>query len=140
MDAHEVIIIGSGPAGLTAATYCARANMKPLCIEGVQAGGQLMQTTEVENYPGFPDGLMGPEMMELFRKQAERFGTSYIAGDVTRVDFSTRPLRVDTDEQELATRAVIIATGASPRTLGIPGEQELAGRGVSYCATLRTHV
>ena len=135
METHDVVILGSGPAGLTAAIYTARANLKPVVVEGMTAGGQLMNTTDVENYPGFPEGIQGPEMMDLFRKQAERFGTSFVTGDVTRVDFSARPFGVFTDDTELRSRAVIIATGASPRTLGIKGEQEYAGRGVSYCAT-----
>ena len=132
---HDLIIIGSGPAGLTAAIYASRANLAPVVIEGLGAGGQLMTTTEVENYPGFPDGLMGPEMMELFKKQAARFGSTFIAGDATKVDFSARPFKVWTDQQELRSRAIIIATGASPRHLGVKGEMEYAGRGVSYCAT-----
>jgi thioredoxin reductase (NADPH) len=135
VDVHEVVILGSGPAGLTAAIYTARANLAPIVVEGMSAGGQLMNTTDVENYPGFPDGIQGPEMMDLFRKQAERFGAGFVTGDVTRVDFSQSPLGVWTEEKELRARAVIIATGASPRTLGIKGEQEYAGRGVSYCAT-----
>jgi thioredoxin reductase (NADPH) len=135
MSVHDVVIIGSGPAGLTAALYAARASLKPVVIEGLLAGGQLMQTTEVENYPGFPDGIMGPELMEKFKKQAERFGTEFVAGDVTRVDFSKRPFTVATDDVTLQGRAIIIATGASAKTLGIPGEKEYAGRGVSYCAT-----
>ena len=135
METHEVVIVGSGPAGLTAAIYNARANLAPVVIEGLGAGGQLMNTTDVENYPGFPDGIQGPEMMELFRKQAERFGATFVSGDVTRVDFSGRPLKLWTEDREVHARTVIIATGASPRVLGIPGEQEYAGRGVSYCAT-----
>ncbi len=135
MDRHDVIILGSGPAGLTAAIYCARANLAPLVVEGLAAGGQLINTTDVENYPGFPQGVQGPEMIELFKKQAIRFGGKFIPGDATRVDFSVRPFRIWTDERELAARAVIVATGASPRTLGIPGEKEYAGHGVSYCAT-----
>jgi len=134
-DLHDVLILGSGPAGLTAAIYCARADLAPVVVEGLGAGGQLMNTTDVENYPGFPDGIQGPEMMELFKKQAQRFGTSFVRGDVTRIDFSAPPFRVWTEENELAARAVIVATGASPRTLGIPGEREYAGHGVSYCAT-----
>lgn len=135
MKVHDVVIIGSGPAGLTAAIYCGRANLAPVVVEGLSAGGQLMNTTDVENYPGFPEGVQGPEMMELFKKQAARFGSSFKAGDATRVDLSDRPFRVWTDEEELASRAIIIATGASPRTLDIPGEKEYAGHGVSYCAT-----
>lgn len=135
MTVHDVVIIGSGPAGLTAAIYTARANLKPVVVEGMLAGGQLMNTTEVENYPGFPEGIMGPDLMEAFKKQAERFGTAFVPGDVVRVDFSKRPFGVFTEDAELRARAVIVATGASPRTLGIPGEKEYAGRGVSYCAT-----
>jgi thioredoxin reductase (NADPH) len=135
LKVHDVVIIGSGPAGLTAAIYCGRARLAPVVIEGLGAGGQLMNTTDVENYPGFPEGVQGPEMMELFKKQAARFGSSFIAGDATRVDLSARPFRIWTDDEELASRGIIIATGASPRTLGIPGEKEYAGHGVSYCAT-----
>jgi thioredoxin reductase (NADPH) len=129
------VIIGSGPAGLTAALYTARAGLTPVVVEGLTAGGQLMQTTDVENYPGFPEGIMGPELMEKFKKQAERFGTTFVAGDVEGVDFAKRPFTVRTEEGTLMARAVIIATGASPKILGIPGEKEYAGRGVSYCAT-----
>ncbi len=132
---HDVVIIGSGPAGLTAAIYAARARLEPVVIEGLGAGGQLMTTTDVENYPGFPEGVMGPEMMEMFRKQAERFGTQFISGDATRVHLGDRPFTVETEKGELKSRAVIIATGASPRKLGIKGEDEYAGKGVSYCAT-----
>jgi thioredoxin reductase (NADPH) len=135
MQVEQVIILGSGPAGLTAAIYCARANLAPVVVDGLRAGGQLMVTTDVENYPGFPDGIQGPELMELFRKQAARFGATFVEGDATRVDFSGKPLRVWTDERELAAKAVIIATGANPRKLGVPGEDEYAGHGVSYCAT-----
>ena len=135
MAIHHVVIIGSGPAGLTAALYTGRAGLKPVVVEGLLAGGQLMQTTEVENYPGFPEGIMGPELMERFKKQAERFDATFLAGDVTRVDFSKRPLTVTTDETTLQTRAVIVATGASPKTLDLPGEKQYSGRGVSYCAT-----
>jgi thioredoxin reductase (NADPH) len=135
VSVHDVVIIGSGPAGLTAAIYTARANLKPIVVEGLGAGGQLMNTTDVENYPGFPDGIQGPEMMELFKQQAARFGAEFIPGDVTAVDFSSRPFKVRTDERELASRTVIVASGASPKTLGILGEEEYAGRGVSYCAT-----
>jgi thioredoxin reductase (NADPH) len=134
-EVHEVIILGSGPAGLTAAIYCARANLRPLVVEGLSAGGQLMGTTDVENYPGFPEGLQGPEMMELFKRQASRFGSRFVSGDATGVELGSRPFRVRTDEREFAARALIIATGASPRTLGVAGEKEHAGRGVSYCAT-----
>jgi thioredoxin reductase (NADPH) len=135
MRAHDVVIIGSGPAGLTAALYTARAGLKPVVVEGLLAGGQLMQTTEVENYPGFPDGIMGPELMEKFKKQAERFGATFVAGDAGSVDFSGPPFTITTDEETLTANAVIVATGASPKTLGVPGEKEYAGRGVSYCAT-----
>lgn len=135
MPLHDVVIIGSGPAGLTAALYTARAGLAPVVVEGLMAGGQLMQTTDVENYPGFPEGIMGPELMEKFKKQAERFGTSFVSGDVTRVDFSTRPFTVTTDEETVTARSVIIATGASPKILDILGEKEYSGHGVSYCAT-----
>ncbi len=135
MDIRDVVIIGSGPAGLTAALYTARANLRPVVVEGLLPGGQLMNTTEVENYPGFEHGIQGPELMEIMRRQAARFGAEYVSGDVTRVDFASRPFRLRTEERELVARAVIIATGASPRTLDIPGEKEFAGRGVSYCAT-----
>ena len=132
---EKVLIIGSGPAGLTAAIYAARADLSPMMIEGFERGGQLMLTTDVENYPGFPDGIMGPELMEQFRKQAERFGTRIISSDVTRVDFSQRPFKVWVDEDEYEAESVIISTGASARWLGIPGEAELRGFGVSACAT-----
>ena len=135
MALHDVVIIGSGPAGLTAALYTARAGLAPVVVEGLTAGGQLMETTEVENYPGFPEGIMGPELMEKFKLQAERFGATFAQGDVTAVDFSKRPFTVTTDEVTLVSRAIIIATGASPKTLGIPGEKEYSGHGVSYCAT-----
>ena len=135
MSVHDVVIIGSGPAGLTAALYAARASLKPVVVEGLLAGGQLMNTTDVENYPGFPEGIMGPELMEKFKKQAERFGTTFVAGDATSVDFSERPFTTVTEETTLQSRAVIVATGASPKTLDIPGEEKYAGRGVSYCAT-----
>ncbi len=135
MSVHDVVILGSGPAGLTAAIYCARANLAPLVVEGLSAGGQLMNTTDVENYPGFPDGVQGPELMELFKKQAARFGSSFVAGDVTRVDFSRRPFQIWTEAERIEAQAVIVASGASPRTLEIPGEKKYAGHGVSYCAT-----
>ncbi len=132
---ERVVIVGSGPAGLTAAVYAARADLSPLMIEGAQAGGQLMLTTDVENYPGFPDGILGPELMDRFRKQAERFGTRMITADATRVDFSTHPFRVWVDADEYEAQSVIISTGASARWLGVPGEDRLRGYGVSSCAT-----
>jgi thioredoxin reductase (NADPH) len=128
-------IIGSGPAGYTAAIYAARANMKPLLYQGIQPGGQLTITTEVENYPGYPDGIQGPEMMEHFEKQAKRMGTDIRYGLATKVDFSTRPLRVEIDEEKwIEADAVIISTGASAKWLGIESEQRLNGNGVSACA------
>ncbi len=135
--AEEVIIIGSGPAGLTAAIYSGRANLNPLLFAGIQAGGQLTTTTEVENYPGFPEGVMGPALMESFRKQAERFGARIQDVPVVRVDFKHRPLRVWIDGQDKPheAKAVIISTGASSRGLGLPNEAALTGRGVSTCAT-----
>jgi thioredoxin reductase (NADPH) len=135
MAARKVIIIGSGPAGYTAAIYAARANLAPLMLTGVQAGGQLMLTTLVENYPGFVDGLMGPDLMETFRKQAARFGTEMIGEDVTAVDFSRRPFVVRVGATEYEGHTVIIATGASAKLLGLPAETSLMGRGVSTCAT-----
>jgi len=131
---RDVIIIGGGPAAYTAALYTARANLEPLVIEGFTWGGQLMITSDVENYPGYPDGIVGPEMMQDFRRQAERFGTEFITDDVTRVDFSEQPLRVWVGEDEYRARTVIVATGATARQLGLPSEQKLQGRGVSYCA------
>ncbi len=132
---ERLIIIGSGPAGLTAAVYAARANLAPLVLAGGMYGGQLMLTTEVENFPGFPDGIMGPDLMIKFREQAERFGARIENVDATGVDFSKRPLVVSTGDTEYEAKSVIVATGASARWLGIPGEERLRGRGVSTCAT-----
>jgi thioredoxin reductase (NADPH) len=132
---ERLVIIGSGPAGLTAAIYAARAGLEPLMIEGAISGGQLMLTTEVENYPGFPDGIMGPEMMQLFRQQAERFETRFITADVTRVDFSARPFGIWVGDDEYRADAVVLSTGASARWLEVPGEEKLRGHGVSACAT-----
>ena len=132
---EQVIIIGSGPAGLTAAIYSARANLKPLVIEGVDAGGQLMLTTMVENWPGYQDGIMGPDLMTKLRAQAERFGSKIITGHVERVDLTAEPYIVETAEGRHETRAVIISTGASARLLGLPSERALMGHGVSTCAT-----
>jgi len=132
---EKLIIIGSGPAGLTAAIYAARADLEPLLFEGAQAGGQLMLTTDVENYPGFPDGIMGPELMQKFRDQAERFGTRIVTEDVTAVDFSVAPFIVRVGEDSYEADSVVISTGASARWLEIPGEEKLRGYGVSACAT-----
>jgi len=132
---ERLIIVGSGPAGLTAAVYAARADLSPLMIEGVGAGGQLMLTTDVENYPGFPDGVMGPELMELFRKQAVRFGTRMVSSDVSQVDFASRPFGVWVGDEEHRAESVIVSTGASARWLDVPGEAKLRGHGVSACAT-----
>ena len=130
-----MIIIGGGPAGYTAALYAARANLKPLVIEGFNWGGQLMITSDVENYPGYAEGVLGPEMMQEFRRQAERFGTDFITDDVTKVDFSERPFRVWVGDDEYRAETVIVATGATARQLGLDSERRLQGRGVSYCAT-----
>jgi len=133
---QNLVIIGSGPAGLTAAVYAARANLTPLLIEGWQSGGQLTTTTEVENYPGFAKGIMGPELMKEMRAQAERFGTVFHTGDVTSVDLKTKPFQLMVDgEHKIAAKTLIIATGASPITLGLPSEKRLWGHGVSTCAT-----
>src|SRR3989442_10469435 len=127
---HEVIVIGGGPAAYTAALYSARADLKPLVIEGFRWGGQLMITSDVENYPGYPDGVMGPEMMQEFRRQAGRFGAEFLTDDVTRVDFSERPFRVYVGDDEYHANAVIVATGATARRLGLESEVALQGRGV----------
>jgi len=134
-DTRDVIVIGGGPAGYTAALYTARANLNPLVIEGFNWGGQLMITSDVENYPGYADGILGPAMMADFRRQAERFGAEFITDDVTRVDFSDAPYSVWVGDKEYRADAIIVATGASARQLGLPSEQGLQGRGVSYCAT-----
>jgi thioredoxin reductase (NADPH) len=137
-DLENVVIVGSGPAGYTAALYTARADLNPLVVEGFAWGGLLQQTTDVENYPGYPEGVMGPQMMQDFRAQAERFGTRYITDDATRIDLAGHEGGthiVEVGGQEIRTRAVVLAMGAEPKKLGVPGEDELAARGVSYCAT-----
>jgi len=133
-DTRELIIIGGGPAGYTAALYAARANLEPLVIEGFAWGGQLMITSDVENYPGYPEGILGPQMMQDFRHQAERFGAEFVTDDVTKVDFTEHPLRVWVGDTEHTAEAVIVATGASARQLGLESERSLQGKGVSYCA------
>ena len=132
---HNVVIIGSGCAGLTAAIYAARANLKPLVIDGHEQGGQLSLTTHVENYPGFPDGIMGPELIENMRKQAQRFGAEFKAGAVSEVDLTQRPFKITAGKDSYETKTLIVAAGASARLLGLPGERELIGHGVSTCAT-----
>ena len=135
MTHEKLIIFGSGPAGLTAALYAARADLNPRVFEGTAAGGQLMITTDVENYPGFPDGIMGPELMDQFRKQAERFNARLQQVDVTEVDFTSTPFRISVGADDYTADAVVVATGASATWLGVPGEQTLTGKGVSACAT-----
>lgn len=135
MKTESLVIVGSGPAGYTAAIYAARANLSPVLIEGYQSGGLLMLTSEVENFPGFPEGIQGPELMAHFRKQAERFGTRFIQKNATRVDFSSTPFKVFIDQEEIAAETVILSTGASTKWLGIESEQRLLGKGVSSCAT-----
>jgi thioredoxin reductase (NADPH) len=134
-EPRELIIVGSGPAGLTAAVYAARADLRPLVIEGLGAGGQLMLTTDVENYPGFPDGILGPELMMKFREQAERFGAEFVTADADRVDLSGSPFGIWVGDTEYRGNAVVLSTGATARMLGLPSEQELLGHGVSTCAT-----
>jgi thioredoxin reductase (NADPH) len=134
-DVRRLIIIGGGPAGYTAALYAARGDLHPLVIEGFQWGGQLMITSDVENYPGYSEGVLGPQMMQDFRRQAERFGAEFLTDDVTRVDFSERPFRVYVEDEEYVAEAVIVATGASARQLGLESERAMHGRGVTYCAT-----
>jgi thioredoxin reductase (NADPH) len=133
-DVRDLIIVGGGPAGYTAALYAARANLNPLVIEGITFGGQLMITSDVENYPGYPEGVLGPAMMQDFRRQSERFGAEFITDNATAVDFSERPFRIEVGDDEYFARAVIVATGASARQLGLESERMLQGRGVSYCA------
>ena len=132
---HKTIIIGSGPAGLTSAIYAGRANLKPIVFEGNQPGGQLTITTDVENYPGFPNGVMGPEMMDLFRDQAKKFGAECFFKHVTKVDFSSKPYKVFVGDDEFLSETIIISTGASARMLGLKEEDELMGYGISTCAT-----
>ena len=132
---YDVVIIGAGPAGYTAGIYCSRARHNTLLISGILPGGQLMNTTDVENYPGFSDGIMGPDLMTVMRKQTEKMGTKIIDDEVTSVDFQTNPLKVKTASEEFEARTVIVCTGANPRKIGLDGEQTFAGKGVSYCAT-----
>jgi thioredoxin reductase (NADPH) len=134
-EVRDLVIVGSGPAGLTAAVYAARANLSPVVIEGLGAGGQLMLTTDVENYPGFPEGIMGPDLMLRFREQAERFGTEFVTADADSVDLSARPFTVRVGTNEYTSRSIIISTGASAQMLGLPNEERLLGHGVSTCAT-----
>jgi thioredoxin reductase (NADPH) len=134
-DVRDVIIVGAGPSGLTAAVYAGRADLRPLVVEGIGAGGQLMLTTDVENFPGFPDGILGPELMMKFREQAERFGAEFVTADVDRVDFSASPFGVWVGNEEYRATSVIVSTGASARMLGLPSEARLLGHGVSTCAT-----
>jgi thioredoxin reductase (NADPH) len=136
---HKVIIIGSGPAGLAAALYVSRANLEPLVLTGMQLGGQVSTTHMVENYPGFPDGIGGPELVEAFQKQAEHFGTQIEFDEVTEIDFSRRPFKVTTYGDEKYADTLILTTGATPRHLNVPGEKEMTGRGISYCATCDGH-
>ena len=134
-EIYKVAIIGSGPAGLTAAIYCARANLNPIVFEGFQAGGQLTMTTDVENFPGFPDGVMGPNLMDLLRLQAQKFGAKCIMKQVDKVDLSVRPFKIESDNQTTEADSIIISTGASAKLLGIKGEEKYVGRGLSTCAT-----
>ncbi|MDQ3855305.1 MAG: FAD-dependent oxidoreductase, partial [Chloroflexota bacterium] len=132
---HDLIIIGSGPAGFTAALYAARAELRPLVLAGAETGGQLMITTDVDNYPGFPEGIMGPELMERFQQQAEKYGATVLSVDVTKVNLTSRPFHIWAAGEEYTADSVVISTGASAKWLGVPGEVEYRGRGVSACAT-----